>query len=295
MNFEPISDRYKFDPNDLSMDIPDYLRRRIKNWLYKIFQRKQLIHDAGMYIRERPGIPIPGGRIFLADDLLEPLETHLREVFPEECKEWNRFINHVFDDTDRTLIVMQWCLNYCAQQQEANQLESILSRGGSGYTVLEVKQENARYTDGGYDLIKRTPEVVEKMARPALSQNSQLLEAWVSCYGIKTNYDNVVLRCNDVLEGMLKNRYFPADQKPTFGKLLGNFESGFPLQFKGSDILENPNVLLDLIRKFPQFRGIHTEAGTGKKPNKGQAEYILLTTIYIWSLHQVSGNEGDKP
>ena len=43
--------------------------------------------------------------------------------------------------------------------------------------------------------------------------------------------------------------------------------------------------ILLLLDNIPQFRGIHT-AGTGKVPNKEEAEFVLHTTIYIWNIHQ---------
>ena len=275
--FKPLYKKYQFD-NTLILSIPDYLEQPLVNWLFGVLSRKNLI-----YVRV---YKIKGLRdyknSFIDGELRYNLQIELREVYPQR---WGDFVNYVFGDRDRAVTILQWFLNYYASEQEAIALESILKRGGSGYKVIKTVN-NSQTSQDSYDLIKRVPEVVDKISQPALKQDTQLMQAWHSCYGLKSNYNDTVIKCQNVLEKLLKNKYLPKDPKPQLGKLIADILAGSKtLAIKGSDIIDNPNILLNLVENIPKYRGVH-KAGTGLDASPDQAEYILHTTIYIWNLHQ---------
>ncbi len=272
MKFKPIAKRYQFD-DVLSMTIESHLKEPIANWIYAVLKRKQaLVEPDGIY-RNYP---------YITTQLKEILHVNLREVYPQK---WGSFIEFVLSDNERTLVILQWCLNYFARSEEANDLEWALSNGGSAYAVEKVNKDASEYVEGVYDLVERVPEPVKAMAKEALSNSEQLLEGWRACYGKNPNYKETVQQSQNVLEELLRDNYLPSDKKAQLGKLIKDIRAGKTLSYKGSDVVKQPNTLLELIQNIPEYRGMHT-AGTGKNPTKQQAEYILHTTIYFWNLHQ---------
>lgn len=272
MKFKPLSKKYQFN-DTLVMDFPSFMHQPIANWLEDLLTRKNLL--------VAPDMLYPGKR-YITDAFREVLHVNLRESYPQA---WGDFINHILTDTDRTLTILQWCLNYHANARDANNLEWLLSSSGSGYEVEKTDKEASEYKEGIYDLIERVSTATKEAAKHALSQNEQLLTAWRACYGRKPNYKEVVQESQNVLEELLRDRYLPKDKKAQLGKLIADIKAGKTLSYKGSDVPTNPNTLLELVDQFPAYRGMHT-AGTGKNPTKQQAEYILHTTIYLWNLHQ---------
>lgn len=273
MKFKPLSKKYRFEDDVLVMDFPGFLHQPIANWIWEVLKRKNLLIEADGLYRHKS---------YIKEGLKETLHVNLREIFPQE---WNEFINFILSDTDRTLTIIQWCLNSYANARDADNLEWALRNGGSGYEVEKTDKDASEYADGVYDLIERVPLATKLAAANSLDQNAQLQAAWRACYGRKPNYKDVVQQSQNVLEEMLRNRYLPQDKKAQLGKLITDIRAGKTLSFKGSNVLNTPNTLLDLIDQVPKYRGIHT-AGSGKDPSKEQAEYVLHTTIYLWNLHQ---------
>lgn len=273
MNFKPLSKRYEFD-DTLSMDIGAHIKEPIINWM------RDLLKDMQIYVDESAWGP-SHSPAHITSRFKEVLQVNLREVFPQR---WGNFVEFVMNDKDRTLTIIQWSLVHYAKQSDANRLEWILSNAGSGYAVKKVNQQASEYDRGAYDLVERVPEVVKKASEAALSAHSELMRAWVACYGIKQNYNEAVGACQNVLESMLRDKYLPKDTKAQLGKLIGDIKAGKKLDFLGSDILSDSNVMLDLIEKVPGYRGLH-KAGTGQDATKSVAEYVLHTTIYLWNLH----------
>lgn len=272
MKFKPLGSRYQFDET-LTMTIPSYLQQPLVNWLGTILKTNDLlIRPDGMY-RNSP---------YITSEFKETLHVHLREVYPQD---WQEFVEFVVKDLERTLTILQWCLNYYANKREANDLEWVLSNGGSGYKVEQTGINASDYTKGAYDLIERVPSAVRRMAEKAITTNDQLLAAWRACYGKTPNYNEAVQQSQNVLEHLLRDKYLPKDMKAQLGKLITDISAGKILSYKGSDIASQPNILLNLIINIPKYRGVHT-AGSGQSASKGQAEYIVNTTIYIWNLHQ---------
>lgn len=270
MKFKPLSKKYQFD-DTLVMDFPRYFLQPIANWCSDLLYRNQQIEKDSLY-----------NVVYLADNFREELQIHLHEVYPQE---WDDAIKHILSDTDRTTVILQWCLNFYANQQDANSLEWILANGGSGYAVLKTDKAASEYKEGVYDLVERVPQATKQLAERALNLNDELLKAWRTCYGRKPNYNEAVQACQNVLEQLLRDTYLPKDAKAQLGKLITDIRAGKTLNFKGSHVVDQPNILLDLIDKAPMYRGMH-KAGTGKDAQKAEAEYILLSTIYVWSLHQ---------
>jgi len=57
------------------------------------------------------------------------------------------------------------------------------------------------------------------------------------------------------------------------------------LTYKGSGIIADKALVLELLKDAIDYRGQHT-SGTGKRPNKDEAEFVLHTTIYLWNLFE---------
>lgn len=273
MTFKPLSKRYLFD-DTLSMNIDDHIKEPIANWIRSVLNDMQIYVDASGWGPSHTAAHIK-------TSFKEALQVHLREVYPQM---WGSFINFVMSDKDRTLTILQWCLAHYARQSDANRLEWILSNAGSGYAVKKTQPNASEYDRGPYDLVERVPEVVKKSSEQALNANGELMKAWVACYGVKPNYNEVVGASQNVLEAMLRDKYLPKDAKAQLGKLIVDIKSGKKLTFVGSEILDDSNVMLNLIDKVPGYRGLH-KAGTGQDASKPIAEYVLHTTIYLWNLH----------
>lgn len=271
MKFKPLSKKYQFD-DTLVMDFPGYMEKSLSDWLFKILHRAGRIKLSGSTFHES---------YYLTDSFHELLQINLREKCPML---WSDFDQFVFSDTERTLTILQWCLNYYARKGEGKNLEWVLSIGGSGWAVLLTKKDASDYDDGVCDLVERVPSATKKLAQLAIADD-ELLKAWRSCYGRNPNYNEAVQACQNVLEQLLRDAYLPEDTKAQLGKLITDIHAGKKLSFKGSNVIVQPNILLDLINNVPMYRGVH-KAGTGKNAKKTEAEYILLSTIYIWSLHQ---------
>lgn len=272
MKFKPLSKKYQFD-DTLITSFPGFMHQPIVNWLEDILKRKNLL--------VAPDIMYPGKR-YITNAFREMLHVNLRETYPQA---WGDFVNFILADTDRTLTILQWCLNYHANARDANNLEWLLSNSGSGYEVEKTSKDASEYTEGVYDLIERVSGATKQAAKDALTQNDQLLNAWRACYGRNPNYKEVVQQSQNVLEELLRDKYLPKDKKAQLGKLITDIKAGKTLSYKGSDVPSSSNTLLNLIDNVAIYRGVHT-AGSGKNPSKQQAEYILHTTIYVWNLHQ---------
>lgn len=272
MKSKPVIEKYRFD-DTLLLTIPNYLHAPIGNWLYNVLVRKDLLIAAdGIY----------NNRTRFSKNFHEILQIEMREVYPDE---WNQAINFILGDSDRTLTILQWSLNYCANQSEALGLEYSLRTGGMGYAVQSLKKDASEYDDGVYDLVERVPDVVKKMAEKSFETNEELLRAWRSCYGLNPKYNEVVQVCQNVLESVLRDRYLPKDGKAQLGKLITDIRNGKTLKYKGSDIPGEPNDLLKIIQNVPGYRGLH-KAGTGKDASREEAEFVMHASILIWNMHQ---------
>lgn len=273
MTFKPLAQRYVFD-DSLSMEIDSHVKESLANWIQSVLKDNEYFVE-GHWTNNSPAHITTGFKEFL--------QIRLREVYPQT---WGSFIEFIMNDRDRTLTLLQICLSRFARQRDADKLEWVLRNSGSGYAVTRTKKNASEYDQGGYDLVERVPAVVIKISDAALSSNDELMKAWVACYGVKPNYNESIGACQNVLEEMLRDNYLPNDIKVQLGKLIKDIRAGKKLDFTGSGILKDSNIMLDLIESIPAYRGLH-KAGTGKDATKDIAEYALHTTIYLWNLHRV--------
>ncbi|OGD65587.1 hypothetical protein A2215_03145 [Candidatus Berkelbacteria bacterium RIFOXYA2_FULL_43_10] len=142
------------------------------------------------------------------------------------------------------------------------------------------------YNKGVYNLERRVPVIVRKQSEKALTANDLLQDAWGFCYSRKPDYEKVVSKCCDFLEGYIAIKYFPKEKKPTLRKLIIQLsQKPQILTYKGSGIIADKALVLELLKDAIDYRGQHT-SGTGKRPNKDEAEFVLHTTIYLWNLFE---------
>lgn len=269
MKFKPFTKKYKFEEKVLIEDFPEYFFKPISEWLYSIMNYNGVLE---------------GGRRLITFFNNE-LNVMFRENFPAE---WGEFLEFIFNDNERLCDILALCLQNFANEEEALDLEFILSQGGSAYSIIKTDKSANEYKKGVYNLAFRVPDLVKKQAEKALSKNQLLEEAWSFCYSRKPDYEKTVTRCCDFLEGYLGKKYFPADPKPQLVKFIHSLKGAKSktLNYKGNTIVEPPNLILDLLENASNVRGQHTR-GQGRKPTKEEAEFILQTTIYIWNLHEV--------
>lgn len=275
MTYKPFSSQYKFDDSVLIKNFPAFFKKSLESWIINTLDYARKIEKTRVHT-------INPYKDVLKNDFIEELELCFREVLP---KQLYSFISFIFVNQNRTCEILNYILQSFATKTQALELKEILTNGGSAYTVEIITNDLKTETS----LIYRVPEIIKEQSEKALNENQLLQEAWTLCYGINPDYEKVVNKCQDFLEHFIKKTYFPNENKPQFGRLIGNLRSSSTkktqLNFKGENVIDNKEDILSLINNFAKYRGIHT-AGNGKIPTKEEAEYILHTTIYFWNLHQ---------
>jgi len=275
IKFKPFGKKYDFKDSVLVKDYPVYMLSFLNDWLWEILNKYNVSAVSSDYLTNNTK--------YIKPDFINILRIKFREIFPQE---WNDFVTFVFKDQDRTSNILAFCLQNYVDSEDAGKLEYILSQGGSAYEVSLIDKNAGEYDVGVYDLIERVSEIIKDQSQKALNSNELLQKAWQFCYSRNPDYEKTVINCQNFLEEFLRNKYEPSNLKPQLGKLIGNLKSASKkLKFKGETVLNNKQDVLLLLDNIPQFRGIHT-AGTGKVPNKEEAEFVLHTTIYIWNIHQ---------
>src|SRR5690606_8844814 len=117
--------------------------------------------------------------------------------------------------------IISYVLQKIATEGEGKKLEATLIRTGSAYAVqITKKQVNASWSKTEMKLIYRVDPIVAKQAVPILNSSSLIQEAWDAYYGLKPDYEKVVTRSSDALAGLLRDKFFPDEQKPQLGKLI---------------------------------------------------------------------------
>lgn len=250
---------------------PNYMRQSLADWMFHTLEYDALDRDT-LY-----------DRAWLKKSFNHFLNIQLREVFPNE---WDSFLSFVSAEAERTSNVSAVCLQNFANNENATELECILSEGGSAFKVTKTNLSSSEYDKGVYDLEYRVSKSLQKTANQILSNEDLMRQAWHHCYQRKPDYEKTVVDCQNFLEKFLRDKYEPKNLKPQLGKLIGDLKSSpNKLNFKGKKAMANSTIVLELIDKIPSLRGMHT-AGTGRKPTKEEAEFVLYTTIYLWNLHQ---------
>jgi hypothetical protein len=276
MKFKPFGNQYDFTKETLIKSFPDYFVDPLDTWLWNVLKSANVAKVSNGYYST-------GDRRYLTTEFINRSQIFLREVIPQH---WNEFVNYVFSNEDRTANIIALCLQNFANANDAVRLEIILSQGGSGYEVTTTDKGASEYAKGVYDLIERVSPIVKDQSEKALSENEVLSQAWTFCYSRNPDYEKVVSRSCDFLEGYLGKIYFPKDGKPQLKKFVHAFEqTPAVLRYKGDTIVDPKSNLTSLLKEASNIRGQHTR-GKGRVPTKQEAEFVLHTTIYIWNLHQ---------
>lgn len=270
MKFKPVTKRYKFDSATLTRDYPDYLRTPIGTWLRDVMAREGIWYEYSGF--------------GLNSVFLNNLNITLRESFPSDLR---NFLNFVFEESDRTTDIIGIFLQNYAYRIEAENLEKMLALGGSAYAVTFSTVETiSPYDRGVSNLAERVPTIIVENSQVAISSELLLQEAWQTCYSRNPDYEKTVSRCVDVLEGLLRDRYFPKISKPVLTYFIKEISKNpNTISYKGDSLINPKSLLTDLAKSFIEVRGQHTK-GTGRNPIKNEAEFILHYTIFLWNLHQ---------
>lgn len=272
MKFKPFTKDFDFNGSTLTESFPDYLIIPITRWVAGVLSGNDLIYSRG----------ISGPVQSIKEDFADNLQITLHRVFP---RPWGNFISEVFSNNRLLCNFLALLLqNYC-NARDATILEVILRKGGSAYSVERTDNNSSEYDRGVYDLVKRVPEVLKLQSRKSLSENQLLLEAWNDCYKHNPSYSDVVTKCDDFIEGFLRDKYWPTEKRTKSLVLcIKEFKKNPDiLSFKGSDFINDKTHLISLLGGISNIRSQHT-TGTGRTPKPDEAEYILHSTIYIWSL-----------
>ncbi len=268
MRFKPVTSKYVFDNTELIRDFPSYLQLPIASWTAEVLK------NGGIWTHNSYN-PID-------HDFLNELDLRFRERFPRDS---NEFLGFVLADPERTVNMLALCLQNYALTPEARNLEHILATGGSAYAVMFMSNDPKNYDRGVSDIVERVPEVVRESSHKILDANELLRQAWHSCYSKNPDYEKTVNKAVDALEGLFKQKYFPADSMPSLGKFVKAFETNpKPLSFHGDSLLNAKNYLTKLAENFIPIRGHHT-SGTGRAPTKEEAVFVLHYAIFVFQLH----------
>ena len=273
MKFKPITNKYKFDTDDLTIEYPEYLKIPIGSWIQEVlFDASVWTYKTGLF-----------GGTNIDSEFLNNLDINLRERFPGEPE---NFLHFVFADSERTTNVVGICLQNYAKLGHAHKLEKILDIGGSAYTVTVDPNQNDSSTRGVGTLTDRVPDIVQDSSQNALNNEALIREAWLACYSRNPDYERTVSRCCDVIEKIWGKKYFSNDPKPQVKKFVHFFKDNpTKLSYSGATVINPKNVLSDLAESFSDIRGQHS-TGKGRSPIKEEAEFVLHYTILLWNLER---------
>ncbi|MDQ5981978.1 MAG: hypothetical protein QG570_743 [Patescibacteria group bacterium] len=269
MKFKPVTENYTFKSDELTREFPPHLVIPISTWIHDV------LRNASIWTYEDYQA--------ISSEFLNNLDLLFREKVPFP-RDHRLFLKFVLNDSERTINVIQICLQNYARPSEARKMEHILSVGGSAYAVMLESSKIQEYQSGIADIVERVPKIITETSRDVLDNNTLIQEAWHSCYSRNPDYEKTVSKCVDALEGLFKNKYFSQDPKPSLGKFLNNFIADpSKLSFLGDTLINPKNTLTDLAREFISIRGHHT-SGTGRAPTKEEAVFVLHYTIFIFQV-----------
>ena len=275
MKFKPFTKTFDFTGDPLNENYPEYLHEPIAQWIYRLLKDNDLGYNE--YTTLNSSIT-QVDRAFV-----DRLQTLFRMRLPGKI---SGFTGVILSSTDLTSNFLALMLQNYAKGADAARLETILADGGLAFAVEKTNKNASEYDTSVYDLVMRVPEVVKIQSSKALNNNELLQESWSYCYARNPDYEKVVSKCCDFLEGYLGRKYFPSDPKPQLKKFIHSFqEKPSTLNYKGSSIVRPKDSITNLLELATNIRGQHTQ-GKGRKPTKDEAEFVLHTTIYIWNLHE---------
>lgn len=266
MNFEPFDSEFEFNKEVLSEDFKDYQLISIKSWLRETLKSTKKLSS---------------NNVSLSNELFVlPLNEIFRQTFSPN---FELFWDSIVVNSKLFRNILSYVLQTSATEYQANKLERILGRTGSAYAVSTSKKsqkiaQGISVNKNVSKLLYRVSKVTSEQAAPILNTNALIQEAWDAFYGLKPNYEKVTTRCTDALAGILRDKFYPDDKKPQLGKLLGQLISS-PEKFSipGETIFDKEQFLR-LMDNFTSIRGDH-QTGTGRKPTKDEAKFVLHYTI----------------
>ena len=263
MSFVPVVEKYRYDKNVLTEEIPNFIISPIRGgWLESIIYRSEM-GDSDVW-------RIVVGR----------LRAEMREEIPYSMA---HFMDFVCSDNDRLLYIIQFFIDIIADESDLPELNCYLRESG---TCWEAKA-NSKSNRGGHNLCRRVPLEKQEVADRVFGVHDEFRDVWMHCYGLNPDYNKVVQECQNLLEKFIKDKYFPNDDKPQLGKFLGNIKVNPTKLQEALPEFIGYEPLVDLLANVPKYRGVHT-AGSGKNSNRSNAEAILLTTMYFLDLHNIS-------
>ena len=278
MVYNPITESFKgsFESKGLVDGFPEYFHQEIARWLAGVVEDLegnyyQSYYNNNNLFNLRNTTPIKRMLqmfdIFVNSPLFPAIENAIRHSIP--CHH-----NDFFRNKDLCLEVLNFVVQKC-RIGHAQTLENILFKGGHAYKVANIGTEQV-------GLVKRVSDELESASKKALSESELLREAWNCFYRKEPDFDGTVSKCIDALETKIKQKYYPDDLKPSFGKFLNQMKGDSRVNYAGAAV-DSDKKLFEICLPFVNFRAQHT-SGTGQKPSKEDAEFILHTSILLYNM-----------
>jgi len=270
-SFEPFDQEFKFDKTILTEEFTEYMLPSIILWIKKILISHSFLNSR--YLDK------------VSDDgLVMPLNRALRKTIRSH---WSHFLVDIQVDLPTFRNVLTYLLQNVASRAEGENLEAILSETSSAYTV-DFKEEEVMVHGVGWKttsmkLVYRVAPIAKVQALNVMQDENLLTEAWDFHYGINSDDEKTVTRCTDALAGMLRDTYFPGQQRSQLGTILGLMRKDpqkYPLP---ASSLYDTDKFLELMRDFSKIRGNH-KTGTGRTPTHEEASFVLHFTIMLFQI-----------
>lgn len=166
---------------------------------------------------------------------------------------------------------------------EADDLESILSRGGSSWAVAPVQDRCG--------LVERVPvgvaETVEAVISSSGKSSALLQNAWKLAYGPEKSPSHAYFDAVRAVEVLSCPLFSPKDQEPTLGKdinVLRNKPSGFAFIMTGSKHSTAPEHLLSMMQLLWHSQTDRHGSDDYKDVSieEAQAAVLLASTLIGW-------------
>ena len=260
-NFEPFDDTYKFDKTILTENFPDYQLTSIKAWMRSLLTEHGILkYVTGSYLLEN-------------SSFILPLNQAMRKTF---ASFWEGFWSDCTKDISTMRNVISYILQNHAYKRDGEKLEGILGETSSAYSV-ELG------SDTKLKLVYRVSPVAKKQAEDVFTDSELVAQAWESHYGIKPDDEKTITRATDALAGILRDKYFPDENRPQLGTLLGKMRQKPELYPLPASDLYDTDKFLELMKDFSKIRGNH-KTGTGRSPSHEEAGFVLHFTIMLFQL-----------
>lgn len=282
-DFDPFDSEFKIDKSVLTKDIPVFLEQSLRRWIDSVFHKHSFIH-----IGPR-GFPVIDGAMFL-----HPLQETFRREFSDDPE---TFYNEMLSNIKLFRNMLSYILQNITDVNEARALETILARSSSAYAVDFIKGKEIisglkridgkpMFEDVGCKLIYRVAPIVRMQAEDVLSSENLLAEAWEAYYGMQPDDEKTVIRCTDALAGLLRDAYFPTENRPVFGSMLQKMKQVPGSYTLPANCLYDTKEFLELMKDFSKIRGNH-QKGTGRKPTHEEAGFVLHFAIMFFQLLKI--------